>query len=145
MSEKSEKAVVQFKAGLNCSQSVLASFCEEYGLSRELALKTACGFGGGVRSGEICGAVSGAVMVIGLKHGNGSLEDLQSKGRCNVKTSEFIAKFRDGNGSIICRDILACDISTEQGMNIAKEKGLFSTTCVEMVKNAIELLENLGY
>lgn len=145
MGAKSEKAVELFKKGLNCSQAVLVSFCEDYGLGSELALKIGCGFGGGVRSGEICGAVSGAVMVIGLKYGNGSIADLESKGTCYAKTSEFLAKFRERNGSVVCRDLLGCDISTEAGLQLAKDKGLFSTTCADMVSSSIELLEDLGY
>lgn len=145
MSVKSENAVELFNKGLNCSQSVFAFFSEDYGLNREFALKIGCGFGGGVRSGEICGAVSGAVMVIGLKYGNGCIEDMESKANCYSKTSEFLDKFRERNGSIVCRDLLECDISTEIGMRLARDKGLFSTTCVEMVRNSIELLEDLGY
>lgn len=145
MGAKSEKAVELFKKGLNCSQAVFVSFCEDYGLGSELALKIGCGFGGGVRSGEICGAVSGAVMVIGLKYGNGSIEDLEAKKNCYAKTSEFLAKFREMNGSVVCRDLLGCDISTESGLQLAKDKGLFSTTCVDMVRSSSELLEDLGY
>ena len=145
MGTKSEKAVELFKKGLNCSQAVFASFCEDYGLGSEFALKIGCGFGGGVRSGEICGAVSGAVMVIGLKYGNGSIEDLESKGNCYAKTSEFLDKFRDINGSVVCRDLLGCDISTAAGLQLAKDKGLFSTTCVDLVRSSCELLEGLGY
>jgi C_GCAxxG_C_C family probable redox protein len=145
MSTKSENALKLFSSGLNCSQSVLVSFCESYGLSRESALKIACGFGGGIRSGDVCGAVSGAVMVIGLKYGNSDITDLDSKRNCYMQTSEFLKLFREKNGSIVCRDLLGCDISTESGMKQAKDKGLFTTVCVDLVKDAIELLENLGY
>lgn len=145
MSVKSENATKLFKNGLNCSQSVSVSFCEDYCLTGELALKISCGFGGGVRSGEICGAASGAAMVIGLKYGNSNIEDQDQKRYCYSKTSEFLKKFRDKNGSIICRDLLGCDISTEIGAKQANDKELFSTICVNLVRNAVELLEDLGY
>lgn len=145
MSSRSDKAVSLFNAGLNCSQAVFSAFCEDYGLSRATALRIGCGFGGGVRSGEICGAVSGAVMVIGLKYGNDRIEDLEAKMNCSEKTIAFLNRFRTSNGSITCREILGCDISTDEGRRMATERDLFSTTCVDMVRNSVELLEDMGY
>ena len=138
MSIQSEGAKELFLEGYNCSQSVLATFSEKYSLSKVQALGIACGFGAGLRAGEICGAVSGAVLVIGLKYG-------ADKPTCYEKTVEFNNSFRQKNGYIVCRDILGYDISTEVGMNTAKEKGLFKTTCVDMVISAVEILEELGY
>lgn len=145
MSQLSEKAVAIFNSGMNCSQSVFLTFCEKYGLSREEAAKISCGFGGGMRAGEVCGAVSGAVMVIGLKYGNSTPEDTQAKALCYSKTVEFINEFKAKTKTIICRELLGYDISTAEGMNMAKEKGLFKTTCVDMVKHSVEILEKLGY
>jgi C_GCAxxG_C_C family probable redox protein len=145
MGTKSEIAVQLFANGFNCSQSVLAVFCEKYGLSGELALKAACGFGGGMRCGEICGAVTGAVMVIGLKYGQYLAEDKESKKTCYSETVKFTNLFKETNGSIICHDLLGCDISTKEGMEEAQGKGLFTTTCVDMVVSAVNILESLGY
>jgi C_GCAxxG_C_C family probable redox protein len=105
----------------------------------------ACGFGGGMRNGEICGAVSGAVMVIGMKYGHYNIEDTVQKSDCYQKTVEFTDEFRKKNHSIICKELLECNIATLEGMNEAKEKNLFTTTCVEMVASAVELLEELKY
>lgn len=138
MSDKVEYAKKVFLDGYNCAQAVFTTFSEEYGLSKELAHRAAGGFGGGVRSGEICGAVSGAVLVIGLRYG-------KDKQTCNSKTVEFITAFRKKNKTVVCRDILDVDISTEEGMNSAKDKGLFKTTCVDMVADAVNILEELGY
>ena len=120
MSIQSKEAKELFLEGYNCSQAVLATFSEKYGLPKIQAFSIACGFGGGVRAGEICGAVSGAVIVIGLKYG-------ADKIACYEKTVEFNNAFKQKNGYIVCRDLLGYDISTEVGMNTAKEKGLFST------------------
>ena len=95
--------------------------------------------------GEVCGAVSGAVMVIGLKYGNYNLEDMDAKTLCYSKTTEFCQAFRERCSSVICRELLKCDISTEDGMRQAKGKGLFATTCVDLIDKAVELLEELGY
>lgn len=142
---KSEKAAELFTKGFNCSQSVFSVFAEKYGLSEELALKIGCGFGGGMRNGEICGAVSGAVMIIGLCYGHSDGSDNQSKALCYQKAREFTESFKAKQGSIICRDLLGIDIFEGDGMNIANGKGLFRTTCVDMIKCSVQLLEEMGY
>lgn len=145
MSTKQDLAAEIFNSGFNCSQSVLAAFCESYELDRNTALKAACGLGGGCRSGEICGAVSGAVITIGLKHGFNQPGDTETKANCYAKTEEFLNAFKTKNGSILCRELLGCDISTAEGMAQARSKNLFKTTCVDMVKSAASILEQLGY
>jgi len=145
MSKKCDQAVELFNSGFNCCQAVLAVFCEGYGLDRTTALKLACGFGGGVRSGEICGAASGAVMVIGLKTGHCEAADMAAKSNCYAKTVQFLDAFRARNRSVVCREILGCDISTKAGYAKAHSAGLFGTTCVDMVAGAVEILERLGY
>ena len=145
MSLKQDLAVENIKNGFNCAQSVLSVFSDSYGLDKKIALKTAGGLGGGVRSGEICGAVSGAVLVIGLKYGQCTAGDFESKSICNAKTVEFLNEFKAKNNFVVCRDILQCDISTEEGFEQAKSKNLFKTTCVDMVKSAVSILEELGY
>ena len=145
MQEKAKQAAEIFGSGFNCAQSVLAVFCEDYGLSQKEALLVASGFGAGLRSGEVCGAVTGAVMVIGLKYGQNKAEDKESKQKCNEAAEEFIRAFKGRNKSIICRDIIGCDLSTTQGRQLATEKNLFQTVCSDMVKSAVELLCELGY
>ena len=138
MNERVNIASGLFDSGMNCAQSVLGAFCDDYGVTQDTAFKMACGFGSGVRSAEICGAVTGAVLVTGLKYG-------QSKETCNSKTEEFIKRFRDENGNIVCREILDCDITTPTGKEKAVKENLFNTTCVDMVKSAVRILEELGY
>lgn len=135
---KSQTAVELFLNKCNCAQSVFSVFCEEYGLDLETAQKIACGFGSGVRTAEICGAVSGAVMVIGLKYG-------KSKELCNVKTLEYINTFRTKNKAIVCRDLLQCDIAVPDGREKAVRDNLFQTICVDLVVSSIQILEDLGY
>ncbi|HEX3021571.1 MAG TPA: C-GCAxxG-C-C family protein [Lachnospiraceae bacterium] len=145
MSERADKAVEKFLNGLNCSQAVFSAFSESYGLDRDTAIRIACGLGGGARLGEICGAASGAVLVIGLKYGNECYENLESKAHCYEKTREFLEEFQKRNGSVVCKELLDCNISTCEGMDYAKEKKLFITTCPRLVASAVELLEQLGY
>jgi len=145
MSTKQEEAVASFIGGFNCAQAVLSVFCEKYGLDQETALKTACGLGGGFRSAEVCGAASGAVLAIGLRYGQNKIEDTASKVNCYAKTEEFLNAFKAENSSIICREILCLDISTEDGRAQAISRDLFKVKCPELVRSAVCILEQLGY
>lgn len=138
MDNKSKKAAELFESEYNCAQAVLGAFCENYGLDINAALKIACGLGSGVRNADICGAVSGAVLVIGLKYGN-------DKDTCNTKTQEFTEAFKNENKHIVCRDILKCDITKSGGREIAVSKNLFKTVCMDMVISAADILIKLGY
>ena len=101
-----EQAVERFEAGFNCSQAVVGSYCEGFGLDRETAFKVATGFGGGMRMGETCGAVTGAFMVLGLKYGNATAEDKKAKGKTYEKVVEYTSRFKARNGSVMCRNCL---------------------------------------
>ncbi len=142
---KKEMAADLYAQGFICSQAVFAVFAEKYGLPKELALKIGCGFGGGMRNAELCGAVTGAAMVISLRYGHTVGDDSDSKQLCFRKTREFTDRFAAKNGSIICRDLLGIDIFKGDGMSIAAGKNLFKTTCVDMICDAVEILEELGY
>jgi len=145
MNANHELATKLFSSGFNCAQSVIAVFCEKYGMDKETALKIAGGLGGGFRSADICGAVSGAVLVVGLKYGQSIDGDTDTKQNCSAKTIEFLNEFRARNKAITCRDILQCDITTPEGMAEARSKNLFRTTCVDAVKSAVSILEESGY
>jgi len=144
MIAKSEQAVSCFKEGFCCSQAVLSVYCEQFGLSRQTALKIARGFGGGMgRMAQTCGAVTGAFMVIGLKYGAADARDKQSRERTYELVREFARRFEKRNGSIICKELLGCDISLPEGARIAKENGLFTSVCPGLVQDAAEILEEI--
>lgn len=145
MSKLSEQEVKKFNEGYNCAQIVLGSFSQKYGMKQEDAYRIATGFGGGLRCGETCGAVVGAVLVIGLKYGNENQEEGNTKTLCYQKTVEFTEAFRKKQGSIVCKELLNCDISNPDNMKFAAETGLFKEICPLMIKEAIEILEDLGY
>ena len=141
---KENIAVECFNNEYNCAQAVFSTYCEELGLNRELALKIACSFGAGMgRMAETCGAVTGAFMLIGLKHGKYRDEDTSSKDKTYDLVREFSERFKASNGSICCKELLGCDISTEGGLREAKEKGLWDTHCARYVKEAAHLVEEL--
>ena len=143
---KTDQAVSLFKKGYNCSQSVFSVFAEQFGIDRETALKIAGGFGGGMgRMGEVCGALTGAFMAIGLQFSEGSQETLDSKVRMYEKVRELAAQFKARHGSIRCFDLLGCDISTPEGHDMAVEQGLFRLKCVNYVRDAAGMLDDMLY
>jgi len=140
-----EIAVASFKAGLSCSQAVLSAFAPGLGLDRPTALRLAAAFGGGMaRMGQTCGAVTGALMVIGLKHGHVAAEDKATKEKTYALVREFVDQFRARNTSLLCRDLLGCDIGTPEGMQLYREEGLNTLVCSRLVRDAAEILERLA-
>jgi len=139
-----ERAVALFKEGFSCSQAVLAAYGEQFDLKQEMALRVAGAFGGGMgRMGETCGAVTGAIMVVGLKFGCTTAGDLKARENAYAVVREFVHRFKGRNVSVLCRDLLDCDISTPEGMKRAKEAGLIKQTCPKFVKDAAEILDQL--
>jgi C_GCAxxG_C_C family probable redox protein len=109
---------------------VLSSFGEEFGLDRECALRVAGAFGGGMaRMGDTCGAVTGALMVIGLKYGKAKAGDDGARERTYELAREFVTRFRSRHGSICCRELLGYDLSNPEERAAAHQKGLFDTLC----------------
>ena len=140
---KSDKALELFSNNFNCSQSVLTAFAPDFGIDEKLALMLGTSFGGGARNGEICGAVSGALMVLGLKYGHYNAADNEQKSRAYQIAVEYTKRFKALNGSIVCRDLLGYDLTKPDEMACIKEKGLFGTVCPKMVESAVKILENV--
>ncbi len=140
---RSEKAKELFAKKFHCSQSVLAVFAEDFGLTLEQALKLGAAFGTGMCKGEVCGACTGALMVIGLKYGQYIEGDVESKQTTNKKTIEFLEKFAKTNGSYLCNDLLKCDIKTPEGIEYARNNNLFIDFCPKMVESAVKILEEV--
>ena len=95
------------------------------------------------RMAGTCGAITGAFMVLGLKYGATSSEDRQAKELTYEKVREFAARFNVRNGSVECRELLGCDISTPEGLQEFKDKGLLSTLCPKFVRDVAEILEEM--
>jgi len=144
MMKIADKATEIFQNGFNCAQAVLSAFGPELGLERELCFKIGTPFGAGLaRKQEVCGAVAGALMVIGLKFGRTSKDDVSVKENAYGIARDFIQAFESRNSSIICRSLLGCDMNTTDGQKEIEEKNLFGTLCVKYVKDAVEILEKL--
>ena len=137
------EALKLFDEKFHCSQAVFAAFSEEYGVSKEDALKIGGCFGSGMRKGEVCGACTGALMVLGLKYGKSEKDDTESKIQSDIVCDEFLDTFEKENGSYICNDLLGCDISTKEGVQYALDNNLFTDFCPQMVESAVIITENI--
>jgi len=151
MSEKLEAALSMFlDEKFNCAQSVLTVFCEKYGLDKKTALKISCGLGGGARHGALCGAVSGAVQVIGLKYGQTDASDTEAKKTCYAEAHEFIRRFREAHKSINCKELV--DGNDIHGLFISDDEekrnliqDLHVNVCSKLLESAVKTLEEMGY
>ncbi|HUN54219.1 MAG TPA: C-GCAxxG-C-C family protein [Smithella sp.] len=143
--DRAKQAVAKFAGGYNCAQSVLFSFCDDLGLDKDKALRIACGFGAGMgRQEEVCGAVSGGIMVISAKYGRGENEDRSATEKTYVKIREFMDRFSQMHGSYICRDLLnGCELTTQEGQKTFRDNDYFNKVCKVCVANAVEILENI--
>jgi C_GCAxxG_C_C family probable redox protein len=139
----SEKALSYFSNNFNCSQAVFTTFATEMGIDESLALKLATEFGGGARCGQMCGAVSGALMVLGLKYGHYHSDNKEEKSKAYNLAVEFNKRFCDRNGSIVCKDLLGYNLSVPDELVLIKEKNLFNTVCRKMVADATEIVEQI--
>jgi len=138
-----EKALAYFNDKFHCSQSVFAAYAEELGITEEQALKIGYCFNSGMRKGEVCGACSGALMVLGAKYGQSDKDDLESRIKANTLTAAFLDSFQKENSSYICNQLLGCDITTPEGGKYALENGLYTSVCPKMVASAVRILESM--
>ena len=139
--DRANQAVEYFNHGFNCAQAVLSAYCEEFGLARETALNLSCGLGAGMgRLGHVCGAVSGAYLVIGLKFGQSLPDDKEAKEKTYALVQAFSKRFEARNGSTICRDLLGVELLSGDKV-IAAER--VKSVCPKMVRDAVEIIEEL--
>jgi C_GCAxxG_C_C family probable redox protein len=139
-----EGAASTFDEGFNCSQSVLSAWAEEFGLDRQTALKVATAFGGGMgHRGDTCGAVTGAFMVIGLKHGRIRADDEETRDRAYALVSRFVEEFESRHGSIVCRELLGYDLGDPEREQLSQELWPEGAPCPELVRDASRILEEI--
>jgi len=143
MDNRVKQAVEMFNEGYACSQAVVAAFGSPFGLDRETGLKIAAGLGGGIgRTGNICGAVTGAILILGLKFGSTNPKDKNAKFSVYKKVQEFCEEFKTQAGSIICHELLGFDFMTQDGALKAAQPGAFEN-CPGYVQIAAEILVSM--
>ncbi|WP_295094003.1 C-GCAxxG-C-C family protein [Ruminococcus sp.] len=141
--KRTEIAKDYFSKKCHCSQAVLASFADEIGITEEMALKAGSCFGGGMRKGEVCGACTGALMALGLKYGMSTVGDLEKQQIADNYAKQFLNEFSKQNGSYLCRELLKCDLSSDEERQYAREHGLFSTLCPRLIESAVLIAEQI--
>lgn len=139
-----EHALFLFRNGYNCAQSIFSTFGPLFGLDEDTCLKVACPFGGGMAClGNVCGAVSGALMVIGLFRGKGVDDDEDCKAHSYKMVRIFIDDFQSRHGSIVCRELIGFDLCKPEEYERAKNEGIFSQKCESYVISSAEILEKM--
>ena len=143
LEERKEKALRCFADHLHCSQSVLAAFSEECGITDETAFRLGSCFGSGMRRGNVCGACAGALMVLGLMYGETHAGDREGRLRTYRLNDLMMDRFSEANGSCLCNELLCCDVRTPEGVQYARDHHLFTEFCPKMVASAVEILEKI--
>lgn len=137
MTDPVARAGERFESGLNCAQSVLAAFAEQLNMEVDTLLKLASPFGGGIaRRGHVCGAVTGALMVLGLKLGASIPEGKQNT---YAVAEEFLCRFEARHRTILCRDLTQCDLTTPEGRQQAAERDIHHAICAGLVRDAVQI------
>ena len=146
MSQRTEKAVELFKSGFNCSQAVFAAFAEDFGMDEETALKVSAGLGGGVgRAREVCGTVTGAALVAGMKYGATDGADAEGKKKCYEVVQQLIEEFKKENPSIVCRELLGLNETNHTNpVPEARTDGYYKKRpCVQLVEDSARAVEKI--
>jgi C_GCAxxG_C_C family probable redox protein len=141
MNDTIKLARLRFDQGFSCSQAILAAFAPEIGLDEDIAYKIAAPFGGGIsRQGETCGAVTGSLIILGIKYG-------PLPGENNEKlyeiSQEFLLRFMTMNLSVKCRQLINFDLSWMDELQAAREANVFKRICPRLVENAAEILQSM--
>jgi C_GCAxxG_C_C family probable redox protein len=139
-------ALMRFKGGYHCSQSVLAAYADEFELDTDLALKLAAGLAGGSTVGGECGTVSAGYLVLGMKHGRvvPAGGDVEREKALFGRIRQFVDTFRTRHGSINCRELLGVDVFTKEGHQEGLSRHLYTTRCPNYIRDAITIIDSLG-
>ncbi len=136
-----EQAVAFYKQNYTCAQSILASFAKRYSLPQNLAFRIGEPFGAGTScTNGRCGAVTGAIMVLGLQYGSDHSNDDAARFYTYQRVHELIKRFMEIHGSIQCSDLLGYNLSDPQQLQTVSEKGLFMQLCPDFVRDAAQIL-----
>jgi C_GCAxxG_C_C family probable redox protein len=142
--ELTDIAEARFRDGYSCSQSVFSALAERWGIGPEVSLRVAAGFGGGMaRSAATCGCVTGAVMAIGLaQRGIAPEVNRAEKEKTYEVCRRLMRAFEQRHGSVLCSELLGCNIGTPEGLAKARQEGLFQSRCTKLVRDAVQMVQD---
>jgi C_GCAxxG_C_C family probable redox protein len=143
-SQFSEKAANYFRQDYNCAQSVLLTMQEYYGIRRNrLIPRIATAFGGGIgRRGSLCGALTGAIMAIGLKRGTNKTALIEKEKAYEIAL-KFYDQFVEECGSPFCRELIGYDLTNPEELDRMRKSNVREEKCSHFVKKAVEILISL--
>ena len=139
----SDKAADMMMNGYLCSQAVFSTLGEQLGIDRSQAIKLATGFGAGISGmGEICGAVSGGIMALGLKHGNDATTVFDPGNKTFPLAQELIEKIQVKYGCYTCKGLTGIDF-TPEGSKLFKEQNIAEKICINVIRDVVDTVEDL--
>ncbi len=142
--DKAETAADYKRKGWNCSQSIVKAFSAELGVDEQAAVKMASSLGAGIgHNGEVCGALSGAALVIGARYGNTDPADTASRDKAYEKANLLLEKFEKEYHTVLCRELLSANLKNPEELKRARESGVFQTQCPIFVLSAGRILEEI--
>ena len=132
-----------FTQKYNCSQSTFAPFVQHLGMDVDLAFRVATPFGGGLgHMGQVCGAVSGGLMALGLAKGN-AVVDREQKHACYQLAAEFQTRFEEAHGDVLCPRLLGLDLGDAVQLQQARDQNLFAEVCPQFIETAVRLMTEI--
>lgn len=142
--KSSEKAIKLYKEEYNCSQAVLSAYAEELGIDEQTAVRVASSFGGGIaRSGKTCGAVTGALMVLGMKEWNSEVEKETAKQHVYALSQKLIEEFKEKNKTLNCEELLGVSVNKPEGRAVVKANNLTGKVCHHVINDVTVILDKL--
>jgi C_GCAxxG_C_C family probable redox protein len=142
--DRADTAAEYMRGGFNCAQSVVKAFASELEVTEDAGVRLASSFGGGMgRNGYVCGALSGAALVIGARYGNIDPADTGARDRAYAAMSRLMEKFREEHHTLLCRELISFEINTPEGYQRAREAGVFQNKCPLFILSAGRILEEI--
>jgi C_GCAxxG_C_C family probable redox protein len=141
---RAETAAEYMRGGLNCAQSIVKAFSTELAMEESDAVKMAASLGAGLgRNGYVCGALSGAALVIGARYGNSDPADTAGRDKAYATADALLEKFKKEYHTVLCRELLSIDLKNPAELNRAREAGVFRNQCPLFVLSAGRILEDI--
>ncbi len=136
-------ALQEFSREFNCAQSVLKTFGPQFDLADELASGLGRSFGAGMGCRNLCGAVSASLMILGMASSDSGMPENVCIERCQKLRDAFLNRFQSQHSSCMCHELINVDLCTPEGMNAARQQGVFSELCPKFIESAVVILSEL--
>jgi len=142
--DNGEQAADYMRSGFNCAQSVVKAYASGLGMEENAAVKMATAFGGGIgRCGYVCGALSGAVIVLGARLGNSDSADTAARDRAYAAAGKLLDEFQAEHGTVLCRELTGFNLRDPESMKRAREQGLFANKCPRFLKTTARIVDEI--